>query len=529
MPAVRFEKRFLLLAISVLEMLLFSGIIYGWTSLVYILKQEGYFSDHCETTSANTTQQNTQVNCQVITNTSTQDAPCYPACLEQDETLTQVFAISVVASQVASLFAGIALDYFGLRFIRTCFSVMMATAALLLGFSTREYPYVYLVYPGMILVGMCANITLLANVTVGNLFGSRRSTVITIITGSFGSSPVTFLVQKMLYVHFGVPFQHMCFALACLSVPSLLATFTLFPKRKFLPNSHQEKRKDSQETEKLQKENKSGAGVESGTARPNEETFVQVVTSRLYLLHLAYMSVMNLNVIILVGTANIWFNMVTGNNNGHVSFWTDVFGFFQVSNVLVSPLCGFVYDLGLRGHAYRGPTMTSRRRAAVPVFIITSLTSSLVFFFATLSVWDTSSVESSTGLLMTSAPDMLLTFVLHVVSRAFIYGGNTAFIANSFPAKHLGRLIGMSYLVAGLLGLLQYPLIGWIKAAGSPFYVYIFVLVLSVVTFGHPIYISYHCRDVSGKDGRHPSQSSLGNPVNGHLKHEACDSKETCV
>ncbi|KAI8502761.1 Trafficking protein particle complex subunit 9 [Branchiostoma belcheri] len=50
MATVRFEKRFLLLTISVLEMLLFSGIIYGWTSLVYILKQEGYFSDSCNTT-----------------------------------------------------------------------------------------------------------------------------------------------------------------------------------------------------------------------------------------------------------------------------------------------------------------------------------------------------------------------------------------------------------------------------------------------------------------------------------------------
>ncbi|XP_019637076.1 PREDICTED: solute carrier family 43 member 3-like [Branchiostoma belcheri] len=130
---------------------------------------------------------------------------------------------------------------------------------------------------------------------------------------------------------------------------------------------------------------------------------------------------------------------------------------------------------------------------------------------------------------MTSAPDMFLTFVLHIVSRAFIYGGNTAFIANSFPAEHLGRLIGLSYLVAGLVGLLQYPLIGWIKTAGSPFYVYIFVLVLSVMTFVHPTYIDYHCRDVSNKDGRRPFQGDLEKPVKGHLEVDACCSKETCV
>ncbi|XP_078686415.1 equilibrative nucleobase transporter 1-like [Branchiostoma floridae x Branchiostoma belcheri] len=382
----------------------------------------------------------------------------------------------------------------------------------------------------MILAGMCANITLLANVTVGNLFGSRRSTVITIITGSFGSAPITFLVQKFLYSHFRVPFQHMCFTLAGLCVLSLLATFTLFPKHKFIPNSHQGNKNTSQEREDVQKENIIEEPSES--VRPTEvdqAAFLQVVKSRLYLLHLAYISIMNLNVIILVGTANIWFNLVTENNNGHVSFWTDVLGVFQVSNVLVSPLCGLVYEMGLKTNTSKDHTVTSRRRAAVPVFIITSLTSSLVFFFATLSVWDTASVESSTGLLMTSAPDMFLTFVLHIVSRAFIYGGNTAFIANSFPAEHLGRLIGLSYLVAGLVGLVQYPLIGWIKTAGTPFYVYIFVLVLSIVTFGHPVYISYHCRDMSNTNGRRTSQSTIQEPVNRHLKFDVSKLKETRV
>ncbi|CAH1243346.1 SLC43A3 [Branchiostoma lanceolatum] len=466
MAKPRFEKRFLLLGISVLEMLLFSGIIYGWTSLVYILKQEGYFSDLCGASSSNSTEQHAQINCQGSpdSNSSSHGAHCHPKCLQQDATLTQVFAISVIMSQVASLFAGMALDYLGLRFIRTCFSTLVATAALFLGFSKREYPYVLFVYPGMILLGMCANVTLLANVTVGNLFGSRRSTVITIITGSFGSSPITFLVQKLLYTHFDVPFQHMCFALACLCVPSLLATFTLYPN-KFLPNVQQGNSKDDQETQELHQESKE----DSGPAQPRE-TFVQAMTSRLYLFHLAYVSIMNLNVIILLGTANIWFNTVTRNNNEQVSFWTDVLGFFQMSNVLVSPLCGFVYDLGLKSRFFEGPTQNARRRAAVPVFVVTSLVSSLLFFFTTLSVWNAPSVDSSTGLAMTSAPDMFLTFALHIVSRAFIYGGNTAFIANSFPAEHLGRLIGLSYLVAGLVGLLQYPLITWIKTDGSPFY-----------------------------------------------------------
>ena len=37
----------LLIFYGALEILLFSGLVFGWGSLVYVLKQEGYMSDVC--------------------------------------------------------------------------------------------------------------------------------------------------------------------------------------------------------------------------------------------------------------------------------------------------------------------------------------------------------------------------------------------------------------------------------------------------------------------------------------------------
>ena len=51
------------LVVCIVEFLSFSGIIYGWGALVYVLKQEDYFTDKC-------VQSNTTDNATVIDNSS---------------------------------------------------------------------------------------------------------------------------------------------------------------------------------------------------------------------------------------------------------------------------------------------------------------------------------------------------------------------------------------------------------------------------------------------------------------------------
>ena len=82
------------------------------------------------------------------------------------------------------------------------------------------------------------------------------------------------------------------------------------------------------------------------------------------------------------------------------------------------------------------------------------------------------------------------TFVFILLSRSFALGGAITFISVNFPAKHIGKLIGLCFLVAGLASLLQYPLLQLAFAIDPTFYyIHIGMLVLSLLTFGHPILI----------------------------------------
>ena len=93
-----YKQRYLILVWSVLEILLFSAIVYGWAALVVVLKQESFFHDLCEVKHE-------------VNSTSTADDDC----IEQDERLNLVFLTGVISFSASGIVSGAFLDHFGPR------------------------------------------------------------------------------------------------------------------------------------------------------------------------------------------------------------------------------------------------------------------------------------------------------------------------------------------------------------------------------------------------------------------------------
>ena len=85
---------------GIVEMVLFTGVIFGWANMVLILKEEEYFKDLCAGNS---------------TLSSSEDSE---NCGRQDERLALIFTISVFAFNVAGLIGGSLLDKLGTRLVR---------------------------------------------------------------------------------------------------------------------------------------------------------------------------------------------------------------------------------------------------------------------------------------------------------------------------------------------------------------------------------------------------------------------------
>ena len=93
-----FNNRYAVFFWAVMECLLFSAIVYGWASLVHILKKEGFFRDSCAD-NFNTTNENQK-------------------CIPQDELLNLAFTVGVFSFTSFGIVAGALLYHTGPRVTR---------------------------------------------------------------------------------------------------------------------------------------------------------------------------------------------------------------------------------------------------------------------------------------------------------------------------------------------------------------------------------------------------------------------------
>ncbi len=96
-------SRFVPLGLGVSELLFYGGLIYGWATLVFVLKEDGYYSDLCNNETA-------------IETTNANEDPL--TCPEQDAILNLVFTVGAFSLQGSVLFTGLIFDNLGTRFLR---------------------------------------------------------------------------------------------------------------------------------------------------------------------------------------------------------------------------------------------------------------------------------------------------------------------------------------------------------------------------------------------------------------------------
>ena len=106
-------KKWLSLVFAILETFLLGGILFGWASLVYMLKRDGVYSHLCGEPANGTSSSNDSVDM------ASEDANVVEVgCLEQDRMLQLAFVIANCTSPFANFFIGGFYDRYGLRWSR---------------------------------------------------------------------------------------------------------------------------------------------------------------------------------------------------------------------------------------------------------------------------------------------------------------------------------------------------------------------------------------------------------------------------
>ncbi|XP_034147035.1 solute carrier family 43 member 3-like isoform X2 [Esox lucius] len=502
----------LTLASGLVENLCFSGIAYGWVSLVFVLKTDGYFSDLCNIT-VNSTKSGDII--MLSDGQPGNDIILYD-CSGQDEQFSMVFTVASFCMNVVRFPLGYVFDRYGTLATRILAICLYTTGTLLIAVSCQEHSA--LLFPAISCLITSGMLFYMTNVQVGNLFDRHRSTVIAVYAGAFDSSAAVLLIVKVLYER-GVSLHASFLVLANCSFIHVFRTLFLMPKTHIpyrLPdaytygvrccgrrgNSGEERREEvggvsmAQPRAKYMNSTESNEAEDTmfqgrtGPSRPDHTepvvSFRSCVLSWFFLWHLVWVIVMQFCHFLFIATVNPVLNQLANRDQTLVSHYTNAFAFTQLCGVLCAPWNGLILDRHKGKPLAPGETNREAdlRSSSLSLFL-TSL-QCLLFY-----------VCFSTPLL----PLQYLTFTLQVLNSAFIYGGHQAFLTIAFPSCHFGKLSGLMTSLSALVLLLQFPVLRLIKGLlrGDPFHANVCLTVLTLLTFIHPLHVYLHCRSLANQ------------------------------
>ncbi|ESO88988.1 hypothetical protein LOTGIDRAFT_154058 [Lottia gigantea] len=471
-------RKFIMAVWAVVETVLFGGLIFGWGSIVFVLKDSGVYSYLC--------------------NQDGEDS--VTGCSAQDSRLSLVFAIDSALYGVGCAVIGQINYRYGTRVTRIISSLIFITGTLLMTFESPSIPW--LVFPGLACIGIGGIPLFITNAQIGNLFETGGSTFVAMLSGAVSMSAIIELIAKVAYEH-GFSTQKFYLLLTGLYSMTFVSTFIFLPKDfitktpSTLFDKHQKKQKDEpvciisyvinkddlDDKNKakdfhLEDMNRNKLEIEYDTEKPFLPLLKHCILSHEYLLQVYWFSILQLIYLYFLSSLNPWLNQIFHGDEVQVSYFTNLLLYLMMGNFILSPIVGALYDWFQR---YYKDSSSKKRREMMPAVIPLMCGSALGLILTILM-----SLPASTATLYPI-------FTIVVTFRSFVYSSPASVFSAVFPAQYFGSLFGIMIVSAGLIGLLQFALFTWAEST-SFIRVWHCLVFLVCTTLIHPLIQWRGCR-----------------------------------
>ena len=461
---------------GVIELVFFSGLIFGWSSITYVLKEEGYFGYLCS--SVNETNLTNLVILENRNEVTKEPKSMKQTCEFQDEALNLVFTIASCTLSVFTLPNGYIFDTFGTWICRIIAIFLFTFGAVMLSFISVQSSI--LLFPAMCCFAVGGILLLLSNMQLSNLFPQFKSSIITLMNGSLDSSSVVFLLVKLAYDS-EIAFNTIFLIITFCTLYLWLRTFILMPRMHIpfpVPKDTYKyglhdctvlcNNTDSQDiilNESIQEEKRN--------FNVKEVNFWFCIKTWQFWTNFFHFSVLQLRNYFFFSSFYSWLVDIVLENQ--VNTYLTTFGICQFFGIICAPLNGMIIDAVKWVYKSKKPK------------------TSLLLLSTSLSAFVTSTwgVLFSLCIVIPIPELQYVSFVLQVIFRSFLFGGNASFIALLFPSEHFGKLYGMTMTLGGIVSLLQFPFYSLVLRSfnGNFIIVNVIFLILCLLTYIHPIYL----------------------------------------
>ncbi|XP_027001803.2 solute carrier family 43 member 1b [Tachysurus fulvidraco] len=512
-----YRRRWWMALTAIIENLLFSAVLLGWGSLLIMLKSEGFYSHLCK---ENETEHHV--------NGSLEESNVWLSCVEQEEILNLGFTIGSFIISAATLPLGILMDKYGPRPLRLLGSSCFAFSVMLVAVAAYDplilSPLIFIAVSFNGFGGICLTFT---SLTLPNMFGNVRSTILSLMIGSYASSAVTFPGVKLIY-DLGVSFRLIFWVWSGLAFLVFINCLLNWPVEPFPA---------PEEISYIKKVKLSGVAMDhkvtgdrcyshittvgqgmtkkqvldeykqsNGTAEESQDSqpFRRSMFSAIFLWSLITMPMTQLRIIFYMGAMNkmLEFLVTYGDPNApedlikeaeeQVSLYSSIFGTMQLLCLLTSPLIGYIMDWKMKECEEDSSLVDGEKRPPKRDRKVQKLTNAIrAFIFTNILL-----VLFGITCLIDNLPLQLVTFVLHTVVRGFIHSCCGGLYAAVFPSNHFGTLTGLQSLLSALFALFQQPLFVYMLGPlkGDPYWINFGLLIFSLAGFLLPGYLFYHRR-----------------------------------
>ncbi|CAG7722281.1 unnamed protein product [Allacma fusca] len=512
-------RRIALLIIGLTESIIFSGIVFGWANLLYILQEEGVYSYLCVNNVAEATnllsEELVREDKYIVSplashsleafKNSTQDLELLEElgnrkvteltlkCAEQGNTFTLIYTVAATMYGLTSVFIGFSLDYFGLWATRISGSVMTFTGFFCLVFTTRDESW--LLWPALNLIALGTNQLKLCSYQFINLWPTRRSTILFAYGAAFSISATVFTLLQYLYTS-GISYRAITLPLAVLSVFTLPVTFLMpiMKVKEYVKTRSPEDIKAgpnpktiNEETTSLNPDKKSevnGDMAVSVETHPNlgldasKKIEIPLSSSLLSVsaaLHVLWHFINFFMILFYSLSFNAWVYKSTPDSD-QVAHYTQVMGICQLTGPLFTPLTGLFTDLRIKAaQKYPDPVKRLMLTIQAPAFSTAMATLCLTALM--------------TCKMFVNKPAIYASMVLVAICRPLVHSSCVSYIRLRFPADHFNRLNGIFTTIVALVMFVQYPIFLWMFSSDKNYdtvgKVLLLSLILSLISPGH--------------------------------------------